>query len=93
VEAELELGDDAEVAAAAADCPEQVRVLIRGSPLDQSVRGYHLGRQEVVDAQPGLARQPSHAATEREPGDTGVADMAGGHREAVGLRRGIQVGK
>jgi hypothetical protein len=93
VQAELEFGDHAEVAAAAADRPEQVRVLLRCSPLDPPVRGDHLGRGEVVDAQPGLAGQPPHAATEREPADTGVTDMAGGHRQAVRLRGGVQAGQ
>jgi hypothetical protein len=93
MQAEFELGDDAEVAAPASDRPEQIGVLIRGRQLDPPVGGYHLGRHQVVEAQPGLARQPSHAAAEREPGDTGVTDMAGGHREAVRLRRRVEIGQ
>ena len=44
-------------------------------------------------AQPGLAGQPAHAAAEREPADTGVTDMAGGHGQAVRLRGGVQAGQ
>src|SRR5205085_678511 len=48
VQLELELGDDAEVATATAQSPEQVGVfLLRGSQ-DSTVGGDHLGRDEVV---------------------------------------------
>jgi hypothetical protein len=92
VQAELELGDHAEVAAAAADRPEQVGILVRRGPLDPPVGGDQLGRGEVVDGQPGLAGQPAHATAQRQPADTGVTDRAGGHGQAVRLRGGVQVG-
>ena len=41
---------------------------------------------------PALRRQPADAAAERESADAGVADEAAGHREAVRLGRGVEVG-
>ena len=93
VQAELEFSDHAEVAAAAADRPEQVGVLVRGGPADLPAGGDHLGGDEVVDAQPGLAGQPPHAPAEREPADTGVTDNTGRHGQAIGLRGGVEAGQ
>ena len=59
VQAELELGDDPEVAAAAAQRPEQVGVLVVARPGDPAVGGDDLRGDEVVDAQPGLAGSAS----------------------------------
>jgi hypothetical protein len=83
VQPELELGHHAEVAPAAPDRPEQVRVL--GDD--------HFGRDGVVDAQPGLPRQPSHAAAQSQPGDPGVADRTDRHRQTVGLGGRVEVGE
>ena len=52
VQRELELGDDAEVAAAAADRPEQVRVLGLGGGPRLAVGGDHARRDQVVDGEP-----------------------------------------
>ena len=54
VQPELELGDDAEVPAATADAPEQVRVhvLARGHQL--ALGGDHVDRDQVVDLSPYL---------------------------------------
>ena len=84
VQGELEGGDHAEVAAAAADGPEQVRVLTGRGPPHPAVGGDHLGRDQVVDAEPVFAGQPAHAAAQREPGHAGVADQPGGHGQPVG---------
>jgi hypothetical protein len=56
LEPKLERGDDAEVAAAAADRPEEGGVLIRRRPLDASVGGDDLGRDEIVRAEAGGRR-------------------------------------
>ena len=59
VQRELELGDDAEVAAAAAQRPVQVGVLGRRRGHDAAVGGDDLRRHEVVAAQPRLVAEAS----------------------------------
>ena len=94
VQPELELGDDAEVAAAAAQRPEQVGVLARPRPArTRPSASDDLGRLEVVDLSPCLPGQPAHAAAEREAADAGVADQPGGHGEPVLLGGGVEVGR
>ena len=65
-----ERGHDAEVAAAAAQGPEEVRVSRRW--LDQfAVCGHDLGRQQVVAGQAVLPIEPADAAAEGQAGDAG----------------------
>ena len=93
VQPELERADHAEVAPAATDRPEQLGVLLGGRPPQPAVGRSHLGGGQVVDAQPELAAQPSHAAAQGEPSDAGVADQPGRDGQTVGLSRGVQVGE
>ena len=51
-----ERGDDAEVAAAAAQRPEQIGVLVRARGDRAAVGQHHVGLEQVVDRQPVLAR-------------------------------------
>ena len=88
---ELELRHDREVAAAAAQGPEEVGVLGLRGRQHVAGRGHDAGRDEVVDRQPVLAAQPSHAAAEGQPADAGVADQADGHGEAVLLGGRVEV--
>ena len=90
VQPELELGDDAEVAAAAAQAPEQVRVtgLVDMQPV--AVGGDQLVRLHVVARQPEPAREPAHAAAERQPADAGVGDVARGRGQSMLHRGAIQ---
>jgi hypothetical protein len=69
VEPELEPRRDAEVAAAAPDRPEQLRMRLGIGPEQPAVRGHHVGGQQVVDRQPVLADEVPDAAAEREPAD------------------------
>ena len=81
-----ERGDRPEVAAAAAQRPEQVRLVgrVRG---DRATVGEHdVGGEQVVDRQPVLPRQVSVAAAEGQPPDAGGRDDAAGHAQPV--RRG-----
>ena len=90
VQAEQERRDDAEVAAAAADRPEQVGVLVGARAHALAVREHDLGLEQVVDRQPALARQVAEAAAERQPADAGGRDDPARRREAVlvgGARR------
>ena len=91
MEPELELGDDPEVAATAAQAEEEVRMLVGGRTDRVAVGGDDRVRRHVVAGQPELARQPSHAATQRQAADAGVRDVARRGREPVALGRPIEV--
>ena len=89
---ELELGDDAEVAAAAPDRPEQVGVLrrrrrARTSPSAVTTRA----DDQVVDRQPAHAGSASPSRPQGQAAHAGVADQPGRDREAVGLGGGVEV--
>ena len=71
---ELELGDDSEVPAAAAETPEQVRILV-GARLDELAVGrHHVHRDELVDRQAVLALNPADPAAERQSRHSRVRD-------------------
>ena len=93
MQGELELRDDAEVATAALERPQQVGVLARAGAgaHDAPIRGDDLGRHEVVDAEAVTAAQPADAAAQGEAGDAGIRDQASGHRERERLRLAIDV--
>ena len=77
VELELERGDDAEVAAAAAQRPEQLGIVVRVRADQLAVGGHQLDRGDAVGLQAVAAGEPAHAAAERVAGD------ADGRRRAV----------
>ena len=87
VQPELELGDDAEVAATAAQAPEQIGVpgLVDAQPV--AVGGDQLVGLHVVARQAELTREPAHAAAERQPTGAGVGHVARGRGQPV-LHRG-----
>ena len=93
VQPEVESGDDAEVAAAAADGPEQVRVLVSRDVPDATVSGDHFRRHQVVHRQSVLPGQPPHPAAEGQAADPGVADDPCGDGEAVCLRGLLALGQ
>jgi hypothetical protein len=82
IEAELELGDDAEVATAAAHPPEQVGVLGRTRLHELAVGGDQVHREEPVYRQPVLSLEPADAAAEREARHPGVRDDSARRRQA-----------
>jgi hypothetical protein len=87
---ELELGDHAEVAAAAAQRPVQVGMRMPAGP-DHVARGrHHLERDDVVAGQPVLPGEPAHPAAERQATDAGVRDVARRGGQAVLLRRAVE---
>ena len=51
----------------------------------------HLGRQQVVGREAALALEPAAAAAQREPGDPGGREAAAGDRQAVLLRRRVEL--
>ena len=78
VELEIEDGDDAEIAAAAAQRPEQVRVLRRARAQQLAVGRDHVGETQIVDCQAEPPGDPAEAAAKRQAGDSG------GRVDAVG---------
>src|SRR5919206_3437615 len=91
VEAKLELGHDAEVAAAALEAPEEVGVFVLAGSDDLTVGGHHLGCYEALTRHAVLALQPSRAAAERQTRDPGVRDAPTSDRQAVLLCRSVEL--
>src|SRR5262245_63446936 len=74
MELELERGHDAEIAAAAPQRPEQVRVLSSAHVQELAVGRDDVSREQIVDGQSELARGPAEAAAQREAGDAGRSE-------------------
>ena len=91
IQGELELGDDPEVAAGAADPPEEVRILGRARPQDPRVGGHELDAQQLVDRQAVFPHEPPDPAAERQTGEPGVGHDAGRDGEPEGLRRAVEL--
>ena len=93
VSAEGERRHDPEVAAAAAQAPEQVRMLGRTRPDGLAARQHDIGRDEVVDRQAVGPGQPADAAAQRQPRDPRPGHDA--ERDGEGVRLGglIDVGE
>jgi hypothetical protein len=87
----LELGHDAKVAAAAADCPEEIGVFVRADTPDRSIRSHDLRGHEIVDRKPKFTTESPVAAAEREPAQARVRDDAPGRDEVVRQRRDVEV--
>jgi hypothetical protein len=90
VGAELERGDHTEVAAASAQCPEQVRVLRLVRVHLPAVDGDHLAGGQVVDGGAEAPHEVTDAAAEGQSGDAGGGDGAGRHHQAVFLGGRVQ---
>lgn len=90
MEPELELGDDAEVPAAAAHAPEEVRVLVLARLDPAPVGGDQVHREQLVDGEPVLAHQPADPAAQGQPGDAGVRDDPGRDGQPERLRLAVQ---
>jgi hypothetical protein len=69
--------DHAEVAAAAAQRPQQVRVVVAVGADEGTVGEHDLGGDEVVGGQPEATAQAAVPAAEREPDDADTAARAG----------------
>jgi hypothetical protein len=89
---ELKRRDHAEVAAAAADRPEQIGVLLRARLAHLAVGRDDLDRAQVVGGETMAPADPAEAAAEREPGDAGGRDDAAGHDQSEGLCGAIDIG-
>ncbi len=91
VQRELEFGDDAEVAAAALESPEQLGVLVRTGGDQPAVGRDQLGRQQVVASQPVQPLEPAAAAAEDEAGDARAGNAPAGGGQTEGLRLAIEL--
>ena len=89
VQPQGELGDDAEVAPAAAQRPEQVGVQRRGRRHGPAVGHHHLGREQAVAGEPQGAFEPAAAGAEREPADARGGHPAAGDGQPVLLGGGV----
>ena len=87
----LETGGDAEVAAAAAQGPEQVRVVLGAGHDDLAVGGDDLDRQQVVDGEAVLAHQPAFPAAQGQARDTGAGDHPAGGGQPVDGRGPVEL--
>ena len=83
----LQARRDAEVATPAANCPEQVGVLVGAGPHQHPVGRHDLDGQEVIDGKSVLTGQPADAAAEREAPESHGGRVPEGRRLAVGERR------
>ena len=79
-------GGDPEVAATAAERPEQVLMLRFGRRHQLAIGGDEFNRQQVVDRHPVLAHQPAEPTGERQPGDADSGDVAARRRQAGSVR-------
>ncbi len=91
VEAVLERGHDAEVAAPAPQPPQEVRIFRGARPHGASVGRDDVGGDQVVAREPETTHEPAQAATERETGDAGRRHRAHGRREPERLGRRVEI--
>ena len=91
VQAELEPGDDPEVAPAFTEPPEQVGLAGLAGHGHRAVGQHHLGGEQVVAGQPEPPGQVAVPAAEGQPADARVGHhpAGGGQPEPLGL--GVQV--
>ena len=88
---EEEARHHAEVAAAAANRPEQIGMLALAGGHDAAIGKDDVGFEQVVDRQPVLAREIAGSAAKRQAGDARRRDDAEGNGEAEGMSRVIDV--
>nr|WP_244439375.1 hypothetical protein [Azospirillum baldaniorum] len=79
------------LAAAAADGPEEVGVLVGAGAQELPVCGDHVGGQQIVHRQPVFAGQPAEPAAQRQPGDAGGRVDADRHGQPESLGLPVQV--
>ncbi len=82
---------DTEVAAAAAQSPEQIRVRLLRDVEHLALRGDELDRQEIVRGEPVNSHEPAESAAEREARDPRCRDRAARHGQTVLSRRCVEL--
>lgn len=79
-----------EIAAPAANCPEQIRRFSGACKYLLARSRHQFDRTEVVESEAMFAHQPAQPAAERESGNPGAGHDAAGHGQAMGLRLAIE---
>ncbi len=90
---ELEARDDAEIAAAAANRPEQIFVRVGACVEQFAVGGDHVGRNQIVDGHAVFAAEPAEAAAERQTCDAGGRVDAERRGEPERLRFVVEIAR
>src|SRR5947209_19768034 len=72
--AELERGDDAKIAAPAANGPKEVFIFVRAGWEQMAFRGDDIGRKEIIEGATVFADHPAKPAAEGETTDASGAD-------------------
>src|SRR6516165_9231170 len=85
----FERSDDTKVAAAAAQTPEEIGVLVWADGQKFTLGGDEVGGEQVVAAEAVLAHQPAEHATQSEAGNAGRRDDPAGAGQAKGLRLAV----
>ncbi len=88
---ELELRDDPEVAAAAAEAAQELRILALAGVHELAVGSDDVRTDQVVAGEPVAAHQPADPAAEREASDAGRRNEPAGGGEAVHGRLVVEV--
>src|SRR5947199_9579215 len=87
----LEVRDHAEIAAAAAQRPQEVGIHLLGGGNECAIRQNNIRLDQVVDGQAVLARQVAMPAAQGEAGNSGGGDDACGWRKPEGMGGVVEV--
>ena len=87
----LERSHNAEVAAAPAQAPEEIRMLCRTGPQALAIGGHHIRRHQVVAGQAIFPLEPAETAAQGEARDPRRGIGAAGGRQAEHLRLTVQL--
>ena len=91
VQSVLERGHDAKIPSAAPERPEQVAVLIDAGSNQPPVGEHDVCAEQIVDRHAERPPEPTEATTERESGDSRVANGPSRCRESMRLRRRVEL--
>ena len=91
VERVLERRGDTEITAAAANGPEEIRVLVGAGAYHTAVGHHHVGGPQVVECEAVLRHQPANSAAQRQARDPRAADDAAGRGQSVQLCLAVEL--
>ena len=86
----FERGDDAEVAAATAQGPEQIGMLVGADAQHLSLGGHQFEGHDIVAGEAVFPCEPADTAAERQACNAGLRDHARRHRQTENVRLAIQ---
>jgi hypothetical protein len=93
VQPELEGGNDAEVTAAPADCPIEIRIFGSGRAHEVACRRDDIGADDIVDRVAERAAEPAESPAESEAAHAGGRIDAQWNGKAVGLSFMVHIPK